>query len=169
MKTRHIFRLSLVLAAGLALASCSEDLDSPVLPGDPGITVPAAQPLDADQLFGVWEATTSKGDNNQNYFEEQYRMEFQSVNDAEAVYSHWYTDAETGMRDSVINMEYTYQFDGSTVTLTPKSAAASDGAAVITATHRWKPHAPHYRTKRTHRFNMHPAAHGRPRAYRNRR
>lgn len=135
MKTRHIFRLSLVLAAGLSLASCSEDLDSPVLPGDPGITVPTAQPLDADQLFGVWEATTSKGDNNQNYFEEQYRMEFQSVDDAEAVYSHWYTDAETGMRDSVINMEYTYQFDGSTVTLTPKSAAASDGAAVITATH----------------------------------
>ncbi len=135
MKTRHIFRLSLVLAAGLMFASCSEDLDSPVLPGAPGITVPEAQPLDAGQLFGVWEATTSKGDNNQNYFEEQYRMEFQSVDDAEAVYSHWFTDAETGMRDSVINVEYTYQFDGSTVTLTPKSAAQAAGAAVITATH----------------------------------
>ncbi len=135
MKTKHIILSSLVLAAGLALASCSEDLDSPVLPGDPGITVPEAQPLDAEQLFGVWEATTSKGDNNQNYFEEQYRMEFQSVDDAEAVYSHWYTDAETGMRDSVCNVEYTYQFDGSTVTLTPKSAAQAAGAAVITATH----------------------------------
>ena len=135
MKTKHIILSSLVLAAGLALASCSEDLDSPVLPGDPGITVPDAQPLDAERLFGVWEATTSKGDNNQNYFEEQYRVEFQSVDDAEAVYSHWYTDAETGMRDSVINMEYTYQFDGSTVTLTPKPAAQAAGAAVITATH----------------------------------
>ena len=107
MKPKHIIISSLVLASGLILASCSEDLDSPVLPPSAGITLPEAQPLDAGQLFGVWEATTSKGDNNQNYFEEQYRVEFQSVDDAEAVYSHWYTDAETGMRDSVVNMEYT--------------------------------------------------------------
>ena len=135
MKPKHIIISSLVLASGLILASCSEDLDSPVLPPSAGITLPEAQPLDAGQLFGVWEATTSKGDNNQNYFEEQYRVEFQSVDDAEAVYSHWYTDAETGMRDSVVNMEYTYQFDGSTVTLTPKSAASSAGATVIKGVH----------------------------------
>ena len=116
---------------GLALASCSEDLDSPVLPKPGDMVLPEAQPLDADRLFGVWEAQTSYGDNNQNYFEEQYRIDFQTVEDAEAVYSHWFTDAESGIRDSVCNVEYTYQFDGSTVVLTPKSVAAAAAASVI--------------------------------------
>lgn len=67
MKPRHIFLLSLPGILGLVLVSCSEDLDSPVLPEAGSIAVPEALPLDAEQLFGVWEATTSYGDNNQNY------------------------------------------------------------------------------------------------------
>ena len=47
MKKRHIILSSLVLAAGLMFASFSADLYSPGLPGDSGITVPDAQPLDA--------------------------------------------------------------------------------------------------------------------------
>lgn len=135
MTPKHIFLSSFVLASGLMLASCSEDLDSPVLPEAPGLALPEAQPIDAGKLFGVWEGETSYGTNNQNYFEEQYRVEFQSVDDAEAVYSHWYTDAETGIRDSVVDVEYTYEFDGSKVVLTPKTAAADGGAAVITGVH----------------------------------
>ena len=135
MKPKHIFASSLLLAAGLALASCSEDLNSPVLPDAGSVAVPEAQPLDGGRLFGVWEAQTSYGDNNQNYFEEQYRLDFSSVEDGEAVYSHWYTDAETGLRDSVCDVEYTYEFDGSTAVLTPTKAAAAGGASVLTATH----------------------------------
>ena len=135
MTLKHISQYLPAAAAAFVLASCSEDLDSPVLPDAAGIAVPAAQPLAADRLFGVWEAETSYGDNNQNYFAEQYRIDFSDVSDAEAVYSHWFTDAENGICDSVCNMEYTYEFDGSTVTLTPKQAEAAAGAAVITATH----------------------------------
>lgn len=125
----------MVAFAGLACASCGDNLDSPVLPEADGTDMPAAVTLDADKLFGVWEATTSYGNDNNNYFEERYRIDFQSVDDAEAVYSHWYTDAETGIRDSVCDVEYTYRFDGSTVVLTPKPAAASAGASVITGVH----------------------------------
>lgn len=135
MKRKHIYLLSLQMFAAIAMSSCSEDLDSPVLPEAGSVGVPAAVELPADKLFGVWEATTSYGDNNQNYFEQEYRVEFQSVDDAEAVYSHWYTNAETGIRDSVCNVEYTYEFDGSTVILTPKQSAAGDGATVIRGVH----------------------------------
>ena len=105
------------------------------MPGAGGITLPQAVPLDENLLFGVWEAETSYGDNNLNYNEEQYRFDFSTVTDAEAIYSHWFTDAETGIRDSVCNMRYTYQFDGSTVILTPQQTEAAAGAAVITALH----------------------------------
>ena len=135
MKAKHIFYISLLMLAGVTVPSCSEDLDSPVLPEAGSVTLPEAQPLDDDELFGMWEALTSYGIKNQNYFEEQYWIEFQSVSDGEAVYSHWHTDVETGLRDSVCNVGYTYEFDGSTVTLTPNTAAEVAGAAVITGTH----------------------------------
>ena len=47
MTPKHIFLSSFVLASGLMLASCSEDLDSPVLPEAPGLALPEAQPIDA--------------------------------------------------------------------------------------------------------------------------
>ncbi len=136
MKRKHTFTiLSLHLLAAFAVVSCSEDLDSPVLPDAVSIDVPEAVTLDADRLFGVWEGKKTYGYDNSNYFEEEYSIEFQNVEDAEAVYSHWYTDASTGIRDSICNLEYTYEFDGSTVVLTPKTAAAADGATTITGIH----------------------------------
>lgn len=135
MKRKYLILSLLCLAAGLASTSCNEDMDSAMMPGAGGITLPQAVPLDENLLFGVWEAETSYGDNNLNYNEEQYRFDFSTVTDAEAIYSHWFTDAETGIRDSVCNMRYTYEFDGSTVILTPQQTEAAAGAAVITALH----------------------------------
>lgn len=135
MKLKYLFLSLLCLAAGLASTSCKDDVDTAMMPEAGGITLPQAVPLDEDALFGVWEAETSYGDNNLNYNEEQYRFDFSAVDDAEAIYSHWYTDAETGIRDSVCNVAYSYEFDGSTVVLTPSKSAAAAGAAVITALH----------------------------------
>lgn len=135
MKPKYLFISILWAAASLSLTSCSEDLNSPVLPEAGSIVLPEAVALDENLLFGVWEAETSYGDNNQNYFEEQYRIDFSTVEDAEAIYSHWYTNAETGIRDSVCDMQYSYELDGGTVILTPKQTEVAAGAAVITATH----------------------------------
>lgn len=135
MKPKYLFISILWAAASLSFISCSEDLDAPVLPEAGSMVLPEAVALDANLLFGVWEAETSYGDNNQNYFEEQYRIDFSTVEDAEAIYSHWYTNADTGIRDSVCNMQYSYEFEGGTVILTPKQAGTAAGAAVITATH----------------------------------
>lgn len=122
-------------AAVLSFGSCSEDLNSPILEEPESIVMPQAVAIEENQLFGVWEAMNTYGDNNQNYFEEKYRIEFSTVEDAEAVYSHWYTNADTGLRDSVCDMQYTYGLDGGTIVLTPKLAEAAAGAAIITATH----------------------------------
>lgn len=135
MKRKYLFISLLCLAAGFVSTSCSESLDSPVLPEAGGITLPQAVPLEDDQLFGVWEAETSYGDNSQNYFEEEFRLEFTTVEDGEAVYSHWFNDAITTKRDSVCNMRYTFVFDGFTAVLTPQQTEAAAGAAVMTATH----------------------------------
>lgn len=133
MKPKYLFLSFLWAVAGLSYTSCSEDLNAPVLPEAGSIALPQAVALDENLLFGVWEAETSYGDNNQNYFEEQYRIDFSTVEDAEAIYSHWYTDADTGIRDSVCNMQYGYTLDGGTIIFTPKQAEAAAGAAVITA------------------------------------
>lgn len=135
MKLKYLFLSILWAAASFSLISCSEDLNSPVLPEAGSIVLPEAVALDGNLLFGVWEAKTSYGNNNQNYFEEQFRIDFSTVEDAEAIYSHWYTNAETGIRDSVCDMQYSYEFDGETVILTPKQTEAAAGAAVIMATH----------------------------------
>ena len=132
MKTKNKYICFMLMALAAVFASCSDDVELPELPPVEGITLPAAQPLDANQLFGVWEAKTSYGSTNSNYFEEEYKIEFQNVEDAEAVYSHWFTEAVNGFRDSVCNVEFTYKFDGSTVVLTPKEAEMAAGVSEIT-------------------------------------
>ena len=113
----------------LALASCSKDIDGPVLPEPVGTSVTGAVSLDASQLFGVWGSTTTKG------YSQRYRIEFQSTEDGEAVLSHWFTNAASEIEDSVFQAEYTYTFDGSTVELTPKAAWKAIGARTIKAVH----------------------------------
>lgn len=100
----------------LSMTSCSEDLDSPVLPQPSEFTLPASQDLDADVLFGVWGKTTATGNTNSSYFEQRYEVSFQNVEDGEAIFSHWFTDATTEIGDSAVNYEYTYTFDGKNLT-----------------------------------------------------
>ncbi len=136
MKQKHTFTLlTLQLLVALTLASCDEAINAPVLPDAVSIDLPEAVTLDEDKLFGVWKGKLSYGYDNNNYFEEEYSIEFQTVEDAEAVYSHWYTDASTGISDSICDLEYTYEFDGATVVLTPKTTAAAAGATTITGIH----------------------------------
>ncbi len=127
-------KLFAYLAGGmmaLSLASCSEDLDSPVLPQPSQFTLPAAQDLDANVLFGVWGKTLAQGNTNSSYFTQRYEISFQNVEDGEAVFSHWYTDATTEIADSTVNYEYTYAFDGKYLTMAPKPAYAMLGADTI--------------------------------------
>jgi len=91
--------------------------------------------MEPSQLFGVWGGTSSHIPANGQDFEQTYRVEFQSVEDGEAVLSHWYTDASSEARDSSYQIEYTYTFDGSTVEMTPKAAYRSTGANAIKGIH----------------------------------
>ena len=127
MNTRII---SSLIVLSLMAASCSKDIEAPVLPAPEGTPIQQAVSLDASQLFGVWGATAGS-----SAYEQSYRVEFQSVDDAEAVVSHWFTNADTEIADSVYQAEYTYSFDGSTVKLTPKAAWKAAGASPITAVH----------------------------------
>jgi len=130
--------LSLILYSFISVVlftSCSKDIEAPSLPAAERVTIAEGVELSADQLFGIWEGTTQAGTDNTNYFEQLYRVEFQSVDDAEAVYSHWFTNATSYLRDSVCNLAYSYQFDGKSVTLTPGKSAQAMGAAGIKAVH----------------------------------
>lgn len=114
-----------------AISSCSEDLDSPVLPQPSAFVLPEAQSLDADVLFGVWGKTLACGNTNSNYFTQSYEIAFQNVEDAEAVFSHYYTDATTEIANSNVDYEYTYEFDGKKLRMLPKPAYAILGADTI--------------------------------------
>lgn len=115
----------------MAISSCSEDLDSPVLPQPSSFTLPEAKTLDANVLFGVWGKTLAQGNTNSNYFTQRYEISFQTVEDGEAVSSHWFTDATTEIADSIVNYEYTYEFDGKNLKMLPKPAYAILGADTI--------------------------------------
>ncbi len=115
------------IIAALALVSCT-GIQAPVLEEIEVYDVPEGVALDPLLLFGVWTADLSFGDSNDTYFEQSYRMEFQDVNDAEAVFSHWYTDGDSELADSLRNVEYTYEFMDTEVLLKPKAAFAAAGA-----------------------------------------
>lgn len=117
--------------AALVFAACSEDINAPELPAISNVEVPDAQPLDAATLFGEWAATAAYGDKADNHFEQSYAVSFSSVDDGEAVLTHRYIDGGSETRDSTYRYEYTYTFDGSTVSLSPKAAYAAKGASAI--------------------------------------
>lgn len=119
----------------LLIFSCSKDIDAPSLPAPESVAIAQGVSLPADQLFGVWEGYTEVGADRTNHFGQSYRVEFQSVDDGEALFSHWFTDAVSILRDSVCNLEYSYAFDGSTIELTPSAAASAAGAVKIKAVH----------------------------------
>lgn len=111
----------------LLIASCA-GLQAPVLEDKEPLDVPHGVSLDPLLLFGVWTAELSFGDSNDSYFEQSFRMEFQDVNDAEAIFSHWYTDGDSELTDSLRNVEYTYEFRDTEVILSPKAAYSATGA-----------------------------------------
>lgn len=129
---KKYFVLPLML---LLVVSCSKDITGPTLPAPSGNPLPSSTTLDASQLFGVWGGTAIHRPDNGQDFEQSYRLEFQSVDDGEAVLSHWYTNAGTEVADSTYQVEYTYTFDGSTVELTPKAGYHSARAGSIKGIH----------------------------------
>lgn len=124
-----------IFAASLLLISCEGRLTVPVLEQKEAPVLPAGVALDPARLFGVWNAEMSTGSTNDSYFEQSYRMEFQDVNDAEAIFSHWYTDGASEVEDSVLNLEFTYEFKDTEVVLTPKAAYAASGVSAMRGIH----------------------------------
>ena len=85
----------------VALTSCNKDIEGPVLPEPVSTPVATAVALDANQLFGIWGATKQGGTANGTSFNQTYRVEFQSVDDGEAVLSHWFTNGSSETSDSL--------------------------------------------------------------------
>ena len=131
---KRIFKYIYIPSFLLMCLACNQDF-SPNLPAFEELEYPEAKPLEADTLMGIWGGANRWGDTNQSFFEQAYQIAFQSVEDGEAVVSHWFTDAMTECRDSIMNMEYTYTFDGSSICLTPKSIEAANGARQLYAIH----------------------------------
>ncbi|MBQ8714365.1 MAG: hypothetical protein IJ552_04045 [Prevotella sp.] len=125
----------LLLCCLFLFVGCSKDIEGPSLPSPENVTIADGVALDADQLFGIWEGTLEVGETKADHFEQSYKIEFQSVDDQAAILSHWFVNAQTSIRDSVCNMEYSYSFDGKTITLTPSQSAKAKGAAAIKAVH----------------------------------
>ncbi len=125
----------LLLCCLTLIVGCSKDIDAPSLPAPESVTIADGVDLSADQLFGIWEGTQEVGETKDAHFEQSYKVEFQSVDDQSAILSHWFTDAQTSIRDSVCNLEYSYVFDGKTLVLTPSDAARKNGAVAIKAVH----------------------------------
>lgn len=124
MKTKAI--ITIVVTVALMAGSCSQDIDAPTLPMAESVTIAQGVTLSADVLFGVWEGKTIQtGTTKNNTFEQTYRLDFQSVDDAEVLVSHWFADARTNDRDSVMNMTYHYSFDGTSATMKPLTKGLS--------------------------------------------
>lgn len=121
-------RKIIYMAAAILLAVACEGLNLPVLDDREHVAVPEGKVLEPSRLFGVWTAELSSGDTNDSYFEQSFRIEFQDVNDAEALMSHWFTDGSSEVGDSLCNIAYTYEYKDTEVLLTPKASYAAQGA-----------------------------------------
>lgn len=132
MNIRQLFAIVIV---GGVFSACKQDIDAPVLPTPESTPVAQAVTLDPQQLFGVWGASSAYGTTSDNYFEQSYQIDFQDVETGEAIFSHWFTSADSESRDSLYQIEYTYTFDGASIDLKPKAASALNGATAIHGVH----------------------------------
>ena len=115
-----------IIAAFILLCSCSKDISAPSLPAAESVTIAEGTGIAADVLFGVWEGTSvHTGTTLSNTFSQRYRLDFQSVDDAEVLYSHWYADARTNDTDSIMDISYTYKYSGTGADMTPNSTGKS--------------------------------------------
>lgn len=132
MKRNKLYLYMISGLLGLAVTtSCSQDIEVNTLSQPTELVLPQGKDMDANVLFGVWGKTWVQGNTNRNYFTQRYEISFQDVEDGEAVLSHWFTDATTEIADSIVNYEYTYQFDGKNIKMMPKPAYAMLGADTI--------------------------------------
>ena len=129
---KYTIIINCLCAMLIPFTSCTDSLEEfPELQPAASVDLPAGTQVDADRLFGVWGAQLSTGHTASTYFEQRYEISFQDLDDSEAVVSHWYTDADTEMEDSIINMEYLYEINGSAIKMTPTPASSSKGAREI--------------------------------------
>lgn len=123
----------LIIACLMLMTACSKDIEAPELTPNQNATIAQGVELDGNTLFGIWEGkSVAGGATNSNTFQQTYRLEFQSVEDAEVLYSHWYADARTNDTDSTCNVAYSYQFNGNTADMKPLSKGLSTMKAVHT-------------------------------------
>lgn len=123
--------VSVIISAAMMLAGCSKDIEAPSLSTPENDVIVEGVALEPDVLFGIWEGKTYHiGTTQANSFEQTYRLEFQSVDDAEVLYSHWYANALTNDRDSVCDMAYNYSFDGTGAEMIPETKTGSTMKAV---------------------------------------
>ena len=115
-------RLVYIASVLLLFASCKEQLYAPELPAAESDVIPAAVEISTDRVVGVWQSS-----------DKAYLLELTEVTDGEAVFSHWFINANTEMPDSVTNMSYSYMFSAGTIMLTPSAEAALKGANSLTA------------------------------------
>ena len=123
---------TLTTCVSLLFISCSKDIDAPSLPATESATVVQGTDISADVIFGVWEGQRLQtGTSLVNSFSQKYRLDFQSVDDAEVLYSHWYYDGRTNDLDSVKDVAYTYAYSGTGADMTP----TSKGRSIMKAVH----------------------------------
>lgn len=122
MKKTSISISFLAVSLLLLLAGCSEQLHAPELPTAQSDSIPAPTPIDTNRIAGVWQSADNA-----------YRLELTEVVDAEAILSHWYINANTQMKDSVINTHYAYTLTNDTLQFTPHAQASLNGANTLKA------------------------------------
>lgn len=130
MKRLNIFQWML-LAMPCFLASCTQDDSLPDLPSTLTEALPTGTTLPADVLFGVWSGSpvTTDASSPESSFSQTYEVEFSTVDDAEAVLSHWYTNAESESADSTLSLSYTYTCTDTQIILKPTTTASAAGAS----------------------------------------
>lgn len=115
----------------VCLTGCSKDIEAPSLPEAQNDEIAQGVAIDADVIFGIWEGkSVQQGSTLSNTFEQKYRLEFQSVDDAEVLYSHWYADARTNDVDSIMEVSYDYQYVNLGADITPNTKGTSNMKAV---------------------------------------
>lgn len=128
---------TLTVCVSMLLVSCSKDIDAPSLPATENATIVQGTDIDADVVFGVWEGQSMQtGSSLANTFSQRYRLDFQSVDDAEVLYSHWYYDGRTNDLDSIKNVAYSYTYSGTGADMTPTNKGLSTMKAVHTGNNK---------------------------------
>lgn len=114
------------LLFALLLTGCNERLNAPELPAVDSDVIPAAIPMDAARIPGLWVSTDSLN---------RYVIEFTDVTDSMAIVSHYFTNATNGMSDSIVGRMYQFSYKEGDFMLTPSADAQAKGSMPMHAVH----------------------------------